>query len=200
MSCRLTHSRIVESLKLLIVAGVTCGLAIVAQDRRNSPQLPAPPPMHAVPHADRVELNDIRDPKGRIRRTLDLAETHLQRAEALSAQQRYDQELAELGVYLGFIDNGLRFLSTMDSGKAKQRDLYKRIELTLREAGPRLIGLRRNTPLEFAIRIREVEESARDAREEALNSFYGNTVVRDDQQKKPAEKATDNSNKPERDR
>lgn len=198
MSCRLTHRRILEGLKLLFVAGVTCVLGIVAQERRISPQLPAPPPMHAVTHAERVELDDIKDPKARIRRTLEFAETHLQRAEALGVQQRYDQLLTELGMYLGLFDDGLQFLNSMNNTKGKQRDLYKRIELTLREAGPRLTGLRRNTPLEFAIRIKEVEEFARDGREEALNSFYGNTVVRDAQPKKPPEKTNENSNKPER--
>jgi hypothetical protein len=43
--------------------------------------------------------------------------------------------------------------------------------------------MRRNTPLEYAVWIKEIEEFARNGRTEALNSFYGHTVVRDGQQK-----------------
>ena len=39
--------------------------------------------------------------------------------------------------------------------------------------------MRRNTPLEFAVWIKHVEDFARDGRTEALNSFYGHTVVRE---------------------
>jgi len=39
--------------------------------------------------------------------------------------------------------------------------------------------MRRVTPLEFAVWIKQVEEFARDARTEALNTFYGHTVVRE---------------------
>jgi hypothetical protein len=39
--------------------------------------------------------------------------------------------------------------------------------------------MRRTTPLEFAVWIKQVEDFARDGRTEALNSFYGHTVVRE---------------------
>ena len=35
------------------------------------------------------------------------------------------------------------------------------------------------TPIEYAVWIKKVEEFARESRTEALNSFYGHTVVRD---------------------
>jgi hypothetical protein len=47
--------------------------------------------------------------------------------------------------------------------------------------------MRRITPLEFAVWIKHVEDFARDGRTEALNSFYGHTVVRE-------QKATDKTN------
>jgi hypothetical protein len=41
--------------------------------------------------------------------------------------------------------------------------------------------MRRTTPLEFAVWIKQVEDFARQGRTEALNSFYGHTVVREPQ-------------------
>jgi len=70
----------------------------------------------------------------------------------------------------------------------KTRDLYKRLELALRADGPRLTTMRRTTPLEYAVWIKKVEEFARASRTEALNSFYGHTVVRE------REKPSDNKN------
>ncbi len=59
--------------------------------------------------------------------------------------------------------------------------------------------MRRTTPLEFAVWIKQVEDFARDGRTEALNSFYGHTVVRDPQKagadknnEKPKETPTPN--------
>jgi len=86
----------------------------------------------------------------------------------------------------------------MKPDSKKARDLYKKIELALRADAPRLTVIRRDTPLEYAIRIKEVEERAREGRTEALNAFYGQTVVRDGHPKKPNEdKQKDNTSKPE---
>jgi len=60
--------------------------------------------------------------------------------------------------------------------------------------------MRRVTPLEFAVWIKKVEDFARAGRTEALNSFYGHTVVRDGQKSgekpedKPKETPTPKSN------
>jgi hypothetical protein len=73
----------------------------------------------------------------------------------------------------------------------KTRDLYKRLELALRAHGPRLTAMRRITPLEFAVWIKQVEDYAREGRTEALNSFYGHTVVSE-----PKKKPDKNNEKP----
>jgi hypothetical protein len=49
--------------------------------------------------------------------------------------------------------------------------------------------MRRTTPLEFAVWIKQVEDFAREGRTEALNSFYGHTVEHDES--KPEEKPTE---------
>ena len=88
------------------------------------------------------------------------------------------------------IEDALEFLSSVKRDNNKTRDLYKRLEIALRADGPRLTTMRRMTPLEYAVWIKKVEEFARDSRTEALNSFYGHTVVheREGANDKPIEK------------
>ncbi len=75
------------------------------------------------------------------------------------------------------------------------------LELALRSDGPRLTTMRRTTPLEYAVWIKKVEEFARESRTEALNSFYGHTVVRektddDKSSQKPSPTPTPKSDQP----
>lgn len=158
--------------------------------------------MRAIPNNERNQINEAKDPKARIRRTIELTDAHLQRAESLASEQKYDPALTELGNYLALIDDALKYLAGLNSDRSKARDLYKRVELALRAHGPRLVGMRRSTPLEYATRMKEVEDFAREGRTEALNAFYGQTVVREERPKKADEgnKAKDISNKPERQR
>ncbi len=166
---------------------------IQAQEVRQQP-LSAPPPMRLVPHEERSQIDLAKDAKGRLRNTLELADAHLTKAEAETAQHDYDAASAELGKYSALIQDILGFLSPLSHDSNKTRDLYKRLELTLRANGPRLTSMRRTTPNEYAVWVKETEEFARNARTEALNSFYGHTVVRDGKAKplsgSPSDKPT----------
>lgn len=171
--------------------------SVVAQDK--TAQLPAPPPLRVISKEERAQLDETRDDKARIRRTLELTSVRLQHAQELTAQQKYDSALSELGGYLALIDDALEFVGRMNTDSKKARDLYKHVELALRADAPRLTVIRRETPLEYAVRVKEVEERAREGRTEALNAFYGQTVVRESRQKKPEEdKPKDTNTKPER--
>jgi hypothetical protein len=158
--------------------------AAIAQDPQ-SPQLTAPPPIEAISSSDREQLQQAKDPKGRLRLTLEMAESHLAAAERYTTQPSFEAASVEIGVYHALIADALTFLASLKHDSNKTRDLYKRLELTLRADGPRLTSLRRVTPLEFAVWIKEVEDFARQGRTEALNSFYGNTVVREGQKSDP---------------
>jgi hypothetical protein len=182
---------------LILVLGAMCGATVPGQDK-SALQVPAAPPLKALSTQERTQLNETRDEKARIRRTLELSAVRLQRAQELAAKQKYDLALSALGGYLALLDDALEFLSKMNHDSKKARDLYKQVELSLRADAPRLIAIRRDTPLEYAIRIKEVEDSAREGRTEALNAFYGQTVVREGRQKKTdEEKPKDNPTKPE---
>jgi hypothetical protein len=197
MNPRSINRCISEGLKLLVVWGAICVPALQGQEPRVK-QLPAPPPLKVISKDERAQLTDAKDAKTRLRKTVELAEIHLQHAEALTSQEKYEEVLIELGGYLALIDDALKFLGQMNRDSTKTRDLYKHLEIDLRGDGPRLTSMRRITPLEYAVRIKEIEDFARDGRTEALNSFYGHTVVRDGKKKAADEKPKNPAIKPER--
>jgi len=135
------------------------------------------------------------DPKNREKVTLDLAGIHLTSAEKFTAESNYEAASHEVGSYHALVQDLLTYLAAQKRDNNKTRDLYKRLELALRADGPRLTAMRRTTPLEFAVWIKKVEDFAREGRTEALNSFYGHTVVRDGSKsdEKPPDKPEDNS-------
>jgi len=186
--------QLTELILLLLVFAPTA----IAQDPQ-SPQLSAPPPIETISSSEREQIQEAKDPKSRLRLTLEMAESHLAAAERYTAHQNFEAASAEIGDYHALIADALTFLASLKHDSNKTRDLYKRLELTLRENGPRLTSVRRITPLEFAVLIKKVEDFAREGRTEALNSFYGNTVVREGRKSdsdKRNDKAKDTSSPP----
>jgi hypothetical protein len=180
--------RIVSAAPLLLLLLCACGPAIRAQEPQATPQptpLTAPPPFKMIVKEERAEIEQTKDWQRRLKVTIEFAGAHLTRAEQHTARENYEAASAEVGMYHALMESALQFLSTAKRDSNKTRDLYKRLELALRADGPRLTAMRRITPLEFAVWIKQVEDFARDGRTEALNSFYGHTVVRDE---KPSDK------------
>lgn len=177
---------------LLLITGAMPVATLSGQEPHV--QETAPPLMKTISRAERTQLNEAKDSKARLRTTLELADAHLGNAETQTSLHDYDAAATEAGKYWALVEDTLDFLKTLSRDSNKTRDLYKRLELTLRADGPRLNAIRRGTPSEYAVRIKEVEEYARKGRTEALNSFYGHTVVRDpsDQQQssKPPKSVT----------
>lgn len=197
----------VFSAHLLLLLFV-CVPVVCAQEAQPSPHpqptpLTAPPPFKTILKEERAQLESLtKDASKRLKMTIGFAVSHLTLAEQHTAQENYDAAAAEVGMYHALIENALEFLSTFKRDSNKTRDLYKRLELALRAHGPRLTSMRRTTPLEFAVWIKQVEDFARDGRTEALNSFYGHTVVREPQKtsgnksEKPKESPTPKSDQP----
>jgi hypothetical protein len=149
----------------------------------------APPPFKMIVKEERAQIEDTNnDPKRRLKLTIEFAGAHLTRAEQHTARGDFEAASAEVGMYHALIESALQYLSTFKRDSNKTRDLYKRLELALRADGPRLTAMRRITPLEFAVWIKQVEDFARDGRTEALNSFYGHTVVREPEKTQKTEK------------
>lgn len=161
-----------------------------------TPQLPTPPPMRFVARDDRSQLTTTRDAKGRVKLTIELAAARLTQIEALTSQKEFEKASEALGTYLGLIEDAMRFIGAMPREKTSTRDLYRRLDIALRAQIPRLAVMRRDTPSDYAIHLKTAEEFARNTRTEALESFYGNTVLREDLEKKAdANKATPQDNK-----
>ena len=139
----------------------------------------APPPLKTISRLERSQLNESKDAKARVRTTLELALVHLAEAEAQTSQHDYAAAAAGAGRYWALVEDLFGFLKTMKTDSDKTRDLYKRVEMALRAHGPRLSAIRRGTPAEYSVWIKEIEEFARNGRTEALNSFYGHTVFHD---------------------
>ena len=182
---RVAQRNIVVAAQLLLLAFVFLP-AVSAQESEPKPTpqptpLTAPPPFKMIVKEERAALDAaVNDPKKRLKMTIDFADGHLLNAEQHTSRENYEAASTEVGMYQALIENALQFLSTFKRDSNKTRDLYKRLELALRADGPRLTAMRRTTPLEFAVWIKKVEDFARDGRTEALNSFYGHTVVKPD--------------------
>ena len=179
----------IRGMQVILLAATVCVTTVRAQD--NPAQLPtAPPPLKIISSPERSQINDTKDAKTRVRTTIELADAHLANAEAQTSQNNYDGAASEAGKYWALVEDVFMFLKATKSDNNKTRDLYKRVELSLRAQGPRLIAIRRGTPAEYAVWIKEIEEFARRGRTEALNSFYGNTVFHDQPDQKQVSKPT----------
>lgn len=172
LSCRM---RIVLSCCSLVAV-----MVLIAPEARSQEYglPPAPPPMKFMSRSERTQLSAARDAKARTRATIELAEARLARAEQLTAGQHYEAASNELGIYQGLVEDALSYLDGAEPKKAS-RDTYKRLELALRTHCARLEAIRRVTPSEYAVHVKAICECARNARTEALNAFYGDTVIRD---------------------
>lgn len=179
--------RSISIIFLLATLGVP---AMGAQDPRPQEQT-APPPLKIITRSERSQLNETKDEKARIKLAIELAQNHLTNVENQTSMQQYDNAAAEAGMYWALIEDAFSFMKKLERDNNRKRDLYKRLELSLRAHGPRLSIIRRATPSEYAVWIKEIEDFARKGRTEALNSFYGHTVLKDGPQK-----STDPKDKP----
>lgn len=196
------NSQRVAGCSPLALAGILCALVFVAcmpleagaQTRDDH----APPVMKFLPPEDRARLTAEGDVKRRVQLALEMADMRLQRAAQLTTDEQYDRAATELGIYQGLIEDTMRFLEEkreVKNGKVSNRfrDIYKRVELSLRAHGPRLETIRRSTPSEDAVNVRAAYDYIRQARADALNSFYGETVLREssrDEKPNDAEKGS----------
>lgn len=164
------HKRFV----LLFVLAACLSPDARAQDLVLPPQ-PAPPPMIYIPEDARKQLLSVRDEKARTRLSIELAEARLARAEQQTQLKQFNAATADLGVYQALFEDALNYLHRLRTGNP--RDLYKRIEQALHKHAARIETIRRTTPSEFSGNIRTLLKLVRDLRTEALEAFYGNTVL-----------------------
>ena len=175
----MSHSLRYESIVLGPVIGACAFTISIMAQQPQLPHLPAPPPMHLVTKTDRSQLDVARDSKARLRATMTLAIDHLTLAEKLTNDRKFDEASAELGSYLGLIGDLRDYILTLDANKGSTRDLCRHFEWEVRPHIPRLAVIQRTTPASYVRNIRDAEEFIKDTRAEALESFYGHTVLRE---------------------
>lgn len=180
-------------INLCSLVALTAFLAAVAQAQEN-PFTSAPPPMKFVSSNEKAQLSTARDIKARTRASLELADARLRRAEELTNALQYDAAASELGCYQGLMEDAMRSLNETKLDKGKLRDIFKRVELALRAHGTRIESLRRATPVEYSVNIKPIADYTRSARTEALNAFYGDTVVREEPKREEAKTTATDTN------
>lgn len=172
---------------LQVVTVCTLAANARAQPPQN-PRMPAPPPMRFVSRTDRTQLDATKDAKTRLKSAIKLAEDRLTKAEALTAQKAFEEASFEIGGYLGLIGDLRSFIGALDKEKGSTRDIYRHMEIAVRAHIPRLAVMRRSTPALYSPHIKDAEEYIKDTRAEALDSFYGHSVLR--------EPSSENANQP----
>jgi hypothetical protein len=163
---------------ILLIVAINLVAVTLGQEARHPADI-APPPLKVIPPLERTQIDAADDPKSRVKITLALADGQLTNAETHSTQSDFAGASAAIGRYGALLEDVFSFLKKMNPESNKTRDLYKRVELALRAHGPRLTAMRRSTPAEYSIWIKEIEDFTRSGRTEALNSFYGHTVFRE---------------------
>lgn len=139
----------------------------------------APPPLKIVSKDELARLDAKTDFKDRTKLALELMDLRLDAAERLFVVKDFEGTYRELGVFHGLMDNAIGFLQRRDSrnGSGKILDNFKRIDLALRTFAPRLEGIRREVPLRYEDYVRRLLKYLREARTQATEPLFADTVV-----------------------
>jgi hypothetical protein len=170
---------------LLFIALLACACVEAAGQTPAAAPRPAredaaPPPMRYLPEETRAKLAAAaRDMKDRTKLSIELAEARLNSAAAHTAADRFDAATLELGIYQAIVADAVAFLKGTGKSSNKVRDLIKRVELALRSHVPRLETLRRSLPSQHAVHVQTTLDFVRDARTEALEAFFDDSVIPD---------------------
>jgi hypothetical protein len=167
-----------RSFVLFALLALACAEAH-AQPGTAAPSLDdvGPPPMRHIPDAVRRQLAEERDLKSRTRLSLELADSTLTRSAEYATAERFEQATGELGVYEAIVADVINYVQSSGPVKNKQRDLFKRIEMSLRAHVTRLETIRRSLPARHAVHVKTTIEFILGQRDSALNAFYDDTVI-----------------------
>ncbi|MBC7930857.1 MAG: hypothetical protein H7Z38_09880 [Rubrivivax sp.] len=170
-----------RSLVLVAFLALACAEVIAQPGTVTSPPQDdaGAPPMRHIPDAVRMQLAGEKDLKSRTKLSLEMADAALTRSTAHITAEHFEQATGELGVYEAIVADAIRFVQSSGPVKNKQRDLFKRIEMTLRAHATRLETIRRSLPARHAVHVKTTIEFVLGQRDSALNAFYDDTVIPD---------------------
>ena len=187
-----------RTLALAALCAFACTAALAQEptaphDAAGSPETSAaqqqqredgPPPMRYLPEDVRQRVESERDLKDRAKLGMAIAEERLARASQFADADRFEDATAEIGVYEAVVEDTVHFLQSSGKVNNKLRDVFKRVEITLRSHVTRLESIRRGLPERHAVYVKDAIEFVRDHRDLALGAFYDDTVIREP--RKPA--------------
>jgi hypothetical protein len=153
-----------------------------AQDGAAQQREDGPPPLRYMPPDVRQRLEGEKDAKARARLSMEIAEERLERAAQFADQDKFEAATGEIGIYEAVIEDTVRALHASEStGRAsnKLRDIFKRVEITLRAHVTRLESIRRLLPERHAVYLKDAIDFVRDRRDLALSAFYSDSVLRE---------------------
>lgn len=163
-------------------AGMACLLLFLAISPRLSAAQdgedgPAPPPLKVLSKSETAALNAQADGKRRTELALRLMDARLKNAEALKGSENFDAMFAELGIFHGLMDNTSGFIRLENRQKGKAFTYFKKYEMGLRAFTTRLELIRRDLPDRYGYYLKALLRQLRDARSNAIEPFFGDTVV-----------------------
>jgi hypothetical protein len=184
---------------VLIFTLLACASAR-AQDGAAQQRDDGPPPLRYMPPDVRQRLEGAKDAKARAHLSMEIAEERLVRAAQFADEDKFEASTAEIGIYEAVIEDTVRTLhSSGGTGRTsnKLRDIFKRVEITLRSHVTRLESIRRLLPERHAIYLKDAIDFVRDRRDLALSAFYSDSVLREPRQPEmttpDGERATSNT-------
>jgi hypothetical protein len=165
---------------VLILTLFACASARAQQQPQQRED--GPPPMRYIPPDVRQRLEGAKDAKARARLSMEIAEERLALAAQLAEQDKFEASTAEIGVYEAVVEDTVRTLHGSSGGgkvNNKFRDIFKRVEITLRSHITRLETIRRVLPERHAVYLKDAIDFVRDRRDQALAAFYSDSVLRE---------------------
>ncbi len=177
-TARTTQRRVPATL-VLIFTLLACAGAQAQEDAAQRED--GPPPIRYMPPDVRQRLETAKDAKARARLSMEIAEERLERAAQLADDDEFEASTAEIGIYEAVVEDTVRTLHSSNPGKAgnKLRDIFKRVEITLRSHVTRLESIRRALPERHAVYLKDAIDFVRDRRDQALSAFYSDSVLRE---------------------
>lgn len=149
--------------------------------RAQTEELPdetvVPPPLKILSKTEKSQIAAAKDMKERTKLALVLMEARLSSAETFSVKEQYRETFDELGGFNALVDDTLDFLKKNNNGGGKVLSNFKRIELSLRKYITRLELIRRDLPIRYESYVRELIRHVRDARTEAVEPLFDDSVV-----------------------
>jgi hypothetical protein len=165
-------------LTLLAVAGVEARAQETSAPQQQREE-GGPPPMRYLPQDLRGRLDAERDPKARARLGMLIAEECLERAAQFADQDQFVAATGQVGVYEAVVEDTIDYLHKPGRANNKLRDIFKRVEITLRAHVTRLESIRRGLPSQHAVYLHNAIDFVRDHRDKALGAFYDDSVIRE---------------------